>query len=61
MADPTVVSRERLLARAQQTRATLAALAGLLEQYSLADQFADALTAIGDAVHRRHNELAAEL
>lgn len=60
-ATPEEVARERLDARAHQIRATLSALAGLLEQYGLADQFADALTGIGNAVHRRHNELAADL
>lgn len=44
-----------------QTRATLAALAGLLDQYGLAEQFADSMNAIGNAVHARHNELAAEI
>ena len=55
------IARERLHARAMQTRATLSALAGLLDQYGLADQFADSLTAIGNAVHQRHNALAAEI
>ena len=60
-ATPEEVARERLDARAHHTPATLSALAGLLDQYGLADQFADALTEIGDAVHRRHNALAADL
>ena len=60
-ATPEEVARERLVSRGLQTQATLAALAGLLGQYGLADRFADSLTAIGDAVHRRHNEMAAEL
>lgn len=60
-ATPEEIARERLDARAQQIRATLSALAGLLDQYGLAERFADALTNIGNAVHRRHNELAADL
>ena len=60
-ATPQEIARERLGARAIQTRATLSALAGLLDQYELAEEFADALNRIADAVRRRHNALAADL
>lgn len=59
--DPADRAREHLHNRAMQTRATLAALAGLLDQYGLAEDFADSLTAIGNAVHRRYNEMVNEL
>ena len=59
--DPADRARDHLDNRAMQTRATLAALAGLLDQYGLAEDFADSLTAISNAVRRRHNEMADEL
>lgn len=60
-ADPADIARERLEDRALMARSTLAALAGLLQHYGLIDEFADTLTAIGGEIHRRHNEMAAEL
>lgn len=60
-ADPADVARARHDARGQQTRATLAALAGLLDQYGLAERFEGELAEIADAIHARHNEMADEL
>ena len=54
------VARERLEDRARHVRSTLSALAGLLDTYGLSERFRPALEEVAEAVHARHNEIAAQ-
>lgn len=53
------IVREQAEDRARQARATLSALAGILDWYGLGERFRPAVEEIAEAVHARHNEMAA--
>lgn len=54
------IARERAEDRARQARATLSALAGILDGYGLSERFRPVIEEIAEAIHARHNALAAQ-